>query len=54
MVSQDTGGAIRGAVRGDLFWGSGAEAGERAGVMKARGRWYFLLPNGVIPPTPVS
>jgi membrane-bound lytic murein transglycosylase A len=54
MVAQDTGGAIRGAVRGDLFWGSGAEAGERAGVMKARGRWYFLLPNGVTPPTPVS
>jgi membrane-bound lytic murein transglycosylase A len=54
MVAQDTGGAIRGAVRGDVFWGSGAEPGERAGVMKARGRWYFLLPVGVTPPTPVS
>ncbi|MEM6903803.1 MAG: MltA domain-containing protein, partial [Pseudomonadota bacterium] len=31
MMAQDTGGAIRGAVRGDVFWGSGAEAERRAG-----------------------
>ncbi len=54
MVAQDTGGAIRGAVRGDVFWGSGRDAGERAGVMKARGRWFFLLPVGVTPPAPTS
>lgn len=54
MVAQDTGGAIKGVVRGDVFWGSGREPGERAGVMKARGRWYFLLPVGVTPPAPVS
>jgi membrane-bound lytic murein transglycosylase A len=54
MVAQDTGGAIKGAVRGDVFWGSGAEPGERAGVMKARGRWFIFLPVGVIPPAPVS
>jgi membrane-bound lytic murein transglycosylase A len=54
MVAQDTGGAIKGAVRGDVFWGSGREPGERAGVMRARGRWFFLLPVGVTPPAPVS
>ena len=33
MVAQDTGGAITGAVRGDFFWGAGAEAAEKAGIM---------------------
>lgn len=49
MVAQDTGGAIRGPVRGDVFWGDGAEAAARAGTMKARGRYYLLLPKGVTP-----
>ena len=49
MVAQDTGGAIRGPVRGDVFWGAGAEAEARAGTMKARGRYYLLLPKGVVP-----
>jgi membrane-bound lytic murein transglycosylase A len=49
MVAQDTGGAIRGPVRGDVFWGDGAEAASRAGTMKARGRYYLLLPKGVTP-----
>jgi membrane-bound lytic murein transglycosylase A len=44
MVAQDIGGAIRGAVRGDMFFGSGAEAERRAGAMKAPGRLYLLLP----------
>lgn len=44
-VAQDTGGAIRGPVRGDLFWGHGEEAEHRAGVMKSRGRWHLLLPR---------
>src|SRR5471030_516778 len=44
MVAQDIGGAIRGAVRGDIFFGSGAEAERRGGAMKAPGRLYLLLP----------
>ena len=44
VVAQDTGGAIRGAVRGDLFWGAGEEAEERAGRMRSPGRYYVLLP----------
>jgi membrane-bound lytic murein transglycosylase A len=45
MVSQDTGGAIRGPVRGDVFWGTGGEAGEIAGRMKHQGRYWLLLPR---------
>jgi membrane-bound lytic murein transglycosylase A len=47
LVSQDTGGAIKGPVRGDVFWGSGNAASSRAGVMNARGRYYLLLPRAV-------
>lgn len=49
MVAQDTGGAIKGAVRGDVFWGHGAQAEERAGKMKSPGRFWLLLPRGVNP-----
>jgi membrane-bound lytic murein transglycosylase A len=49
VVAQDTGGAIKGPVRGDLFWGAGADAGERAGAMKAEGRYYLLLPKQAPP-----
>jgi membrane-bound lytic murein transglycosylase A len=49
MVAQDTGGAISGPVRGDVFWGTGAGAEARAGPMKARGRYFLLLPKGVSP-----
>lgn len=45
MIAQDTGGAIRGPVRGDFFWGAGDQAGEIAGVMNARGRMTVLLPR---------
>lgn len=45
MVAQDTGGAIRGPVRADFFWGHGAEAAERAGTMKGGGTLYLLLPK---------
>jgi len=45
MVAQDTGGAITGPVRGDVFWGFGHEAGERAGRMKDAGRYFLLLPK---------
>jgi membrane-bound lytic murein transglycosylase A len=51
-VAQDTGGAIKGPARGDLFWGPGVQAGEMAGRMKARGAAYLLLPRGVAPPSP--
>lgn len=46
-VAQDTGGAIRGPVRGDLFWGYGPKAEEQAGRMRARGAYYVLLPHDV-------
>lgn len=47
MVAQDTGGAIRGPVRADMFFGFGDEAERRAGAMKAPGRLYVLLPNAL-------
>jgi membrane-bound lytic murein transglycosylase A len=47
LVSQDTGGAIKGPVRGDVFWGTGNAAASRAGVMNASGRYYLLLPRTV-------
>lgn len=50
-VAQDTGSAIVGPVRGDLFWGFGAWAAMRAGSMKARGRLFVLLPRGAAPTT---
>lgn len=45
MVAQDTGGAIKGPIRGDFFWGYGAPALAQAGRMKSRGRYFLLLPN---------
>ena len=49
MMAQDTGGAIRGVVRADFFWGFGAEAGRQAGRMKQSGQMWVLLPPGVAP-----
>ena len=46
MMAQDTGGAIKNAVRADYFWGFGNEAGEKAGRMKQRGSMWVLLPKG--------
>jgi membrane-bound lytic murein transglycosylase A len=45
MFAQDTGGAIRGAVRADYFWGFGPSAFERASRMKETGRMWLLLPK---------
>ncbi len=45
MVAQDTGGAVRGAVRIDYFWGFGAQAGEQAGKMKQKLKLWLLLPK---------
>ena len=49
MVAQDTGGAIKGRVRADFFWGMGAEAGALAGRMKQQGRLWVLLPKTMQP-----
>ncbi|WP_432381474.1 murein transglycosylase A [Duganella sp. P38] len=45
VMAQDTGGAIRGAIRVDYFFGFGAEAAENAGRMKQRGNVWVLLPK---------
>jgi membrane-bound lytic murein transglycosylase A len=49
MLAQDTGGAIRGAVRADMFWGFGPEAGRQAGKMRQSGAMWVLLPKGEMP-----
>lgn len=49
MLAQDTGGAIKGAVRGDFFWGFGPAAGEQAGRMRQPGRFWVLLPPEAAP-----
>jgi len=45
MIAQDTGGAIRGTVRGDVFWGAGKNATYIAGNMKNEGHYWLLLPK---------
>ena len=45
MVAQDTGGAIKGGVRADFFWGAGDESGAKAGAMKQQGKIWVLLPK---------
>jgi membrane-bound lytic murein transglycosylase A len=47
VMAQDTGGAIRNAVRADFFWGFGDEAGELAGKMKQVGQMWVLLPRAL-------
>jgi len=47
MLAQDVGSAIKGPVRGDLFWGTGEPALDFAGRMKSGGRYYVLLPKAV-------
>ncbi|HMC12819.1 MAG TPA: MltA domain-containing protein [Gallionellaceae bacterium] len=46
MLAQDTGGAIKGAVRADFFWGYGENAATQAGRMKQLGRMWVLFPKG--------
>ena len=45
MVAQDTGGAITGPVRGDVFWGYGDYAEDMAGKMKSHGHYWVMLPK---------
>ncbi len=55
MVAQDAGAAIKGPVRGDVFWGGGEAALDKAGRMKSRGSYYLLLPlrrSGLIAAAP--
>ncbi len=47
LVTQDTGSALKGVVRGDVFWGSGDAAGAIAGKMAAPGRLFILLPRAL-------
>jgi membrane-bound lytic murein transglycosylase A len=47
VFAQDTGGAIRGAVRADYFLGSGDAAGREAGRMRQQGRLWLLWPKGL-------
>lgn len=49
IMAQDTGSAIKGAVRVDYFWGYGDEAGNVAGKQKTTGYVWQLLPNGMAP-----
>jgi membrane-bound lytic murein transglycosylase A len=45
MIAQDVGSAIKGPERGDIYFGSGDEAGRLAGVTKQRGHFFVLLPD---------
>ncbi len=48
FIGQDTGTAIKGVVRGDIFFGYGKEAEERASYTAAQGQYYILLPINVV------
>lgn len=52
VVAHDTGGAIRGPLRGDFYWGSGERAGALAGRTRANAQWWLLWPKGA--PLPVT
>lgn len=49
VLDQDTGGAIRGPHRLDLFWGTGRDAAQVSGVMRNPGRLYYLFPKAYLP-----
>lgn len=48
VIAQDTGGAIKGPIRGDVFWGAGEQAEAIAGHMKNQGRFFVFVPRGAI------
>lgn len=54
LITQDTGSAIKGPVRGDYFWGHGANAALKAGLMKEQGEIYMLLPQSAAREYPKS
>ncbi|MFD1122884.1 murein transglycosylase A [Methylophilus flavus] len=45
MLAQDTGGAIKGGVRADIYWGEGESAGKLAGAMRQQGQLWVWLPK---------
>lgn len=45
FIAQDTGGAIKGPIRGDVFWGTGKKAGAIAGRMKNKGVYWLFMPR---------
>ena len=49
LIAQDVGHAIKGGIRGDIFFGHGLLAARQAGLMKQRGRYYILLPKAAPP-----
>lgn len=49
VITQDSGGAIKGPFRGDLFWGTGLQAGVDGGNVNYDASWWILLPNGIRP-----
>jgi membrane-bound lytic murein transglycosylase A len=49
MVAQDTGGAIIGPARADIYFGAGDEAGRISGRLRHNGRFVMLVPNGINP-----
>jgi len=49
MIAQDTGGAIKGVIRGDIFWGAGDRAEAIAGRMNSEGSYVLLLPRSLTP-----
>src|SRR5690606_37476199 len=51
MIAQDTGGAIVGPARGDIYFGAGAEAGSISGRLRHPGRFVMLLPRALDPAT---
>lgn len=48
VVAQDAGSAIKGPIRGDLFWGHGLLASTKAGLMREKGAYYLLLPKSAV------
>ena len=48
MVAQDTGGAIIGPARADIYFGAGDEAGSVSGRLRHNGRFVMLVPNGLM------
>jgi membrane-bound lytic murein transglycosylase A len=47
LMAQDTGGAIKGVIRGDVYWGQGDKASQMAGPMKSKGHYYLLIPRHI-------
>ena len=47
MIAQDTGGAILGPARADIYFGAGDEAGSVSGRLRHNGRFVMLVPNGM-------